>query len=141
MYLIDTNIISEVRRGRRCDPNVAAWYSAARDDELFLSVLVVGEIRQGIERLRPRNAEQAAALENWLNEVLRLFGDRVLPINERIAQIWGRLNARDALPVVDSLLAATAKAHGLILVTRNVKDVERSGVRCLDPFEAVVPTK
>ena len=136
MYLIDTNIISEIRKGRRCDAHVAAWYRATRDSELFLSVLVIGEIRQGIERLRPRNARQAAALENWLEEILGSFAERVLPVNERVAQIWGRLNAHDVLPVVDSLLAATAAAHGLTLVTRNLKDIERSGVRCLNPFES-----
>jgi toxin FitB len=141
MYLIDTNIISEVRKGRRCDGNVAAWYRATRDDELFLSVLVVGEIRQGIERVRPRNARQAAALENWLEEILSSFSERVLPVNERVAQIWGRLNARELLPVVDSLLAATAEAHHLTLVTRNVKDIERSGVPCLNPFEPVEATE
>ena len=135
MYLIDTNIVSEVRKGRRCDPNVASWYRSARDDELFLSVLVIGEIRQGIERVRSRNARQAAALERWIEEILGSFGDRVLPVNERIAQIWGRLNAREALPVIDSLLAATAQAHGLTLVTRNLKGIERSGVRCLNPFK------
>jgi toxin FitB len=140
MYLIDTNIISEVRKGRRCDANVAAWYRATPDDELFLSVLVIGEIRQGIERLRPRNVRQAAALEKWLDEILGSFGERVLPINERIAQIWGRLNSRDVLPVVDSLLAATSEAHGLTFVTRNVKDIERSGVRCLNPFERIDST-
>jgi len=135
MYLIDTNVISEVRKGRRCDANVAAWYRATRDDELFLSVLVIGEIRQGIERLRPRNARRAAALEKWLDEILGSFEERVLPIGERVAQAWGRLNARETLPVVDSLLAATAEAHGLTLVTRNVKDIARSGVRSLNPFE------
>ena len=135
MYLIDKNVIAEVRKGRRCNPNVAAWYRATRDDELFLSVLVVGEIRQGIERMRPRNVRQATALEAWLEEILGSFGERVLPINESAAQIWGRLNAREALPVVDSLIAATAQAHGLTLVTRNVKDIKRSGVRCLNPFE------
>jgi hypothetical protein len=82
MYLIDTNIISEVRKGRRCNLNVASWYRSASDDELFLSVLVIGEIRQGIERVRPRNARQAAALENWLEQILGSFGDRVLPVNE-----------------------------------------------------------
>ncbi len=92
MYLIDTNIITEVRKGRRCDGNVAAWYRATRDDELFLSVLVVGEIRQGIERVRPRNLRQAAALENWLDEILRSFSERVLPVNERVAQSsWARI--------------------------------------------------
>ncbi len=135
MYLIDTNIISEVRKGRRCDPNVAAWYRGIRDDELFLSVLVIGEIRQGIERLRPRNPRQAMALERWLEELLRAFGDRILPLDEKAAQNWGRLNAGRVFPVIDSLLAATADAHGLTLATRNVKDIERSGVRCMNPFE------
>jgi predicted nucleic acid-binding protein len=135
MYLIDTNIISEVGKGRRCDRHVSSWYRATRDDDLFLSVLVVGEIRQGIERLRPRNRQRAAALEHWLEELLASFGERVLPVDERVAQIWGRINAREALAAVDSLLAATAEAHGLILVTRNLQDMERSGVRCLNPFE------
>ena len=135
MYLIDTNVISEVGKGRRCDRHVAAWYRDTRDDELFLSVLIVGEIRQGVERLRPRNRQRAAALEHWLQEILTSFGERVLPVDERVAQVWGRMNAREPLAAVDSLLAATAEAHGLILVTRNLKDIERSGVRCLNPFE------
>ncbi len=137
MYLIDTNIISEVGKGRRCDRHVAAWYREARDDELFLSVLVVGEIRQGIERLRPRNRQRAVSYERWLEEILASFAERVLPVDERVAQIWGRMNARAPLAVVDSLLAATAEANGLTLVTRNLKDIERSGVRCLNPFEPV----
>ncbi len=135
MYLLDTNVISEVGKGRRCDRHVAAWYRGARDDELFLSVLVVGEIRQGIERLRPRNTQRAVSLEDWLEEILASFSERVLPVDERVAQIWGRINARGPFAVVDSLLAATAEAHRLTLVTRNLKDIERSGVRCFNPFE------
>ena len=135
MFLIDTNIISEIRKGGRCNPKVAAWFREVRDEEIFLSVLVVGEIRQGIERLRPRNARQAHALEQWLEELLESFGDRVLPVDESTAQRWGRINARDTFPVIDSILAATAGVHGLTLVTRNIKDVEKSGVRCLNPFE------
>ena len=135
MYLIDTNVISEVGKGRRCDRQVAEWYRGISDDELFLSVLVVGEIRQGIERLRARNPRRAQALEKWLDELLESFGDRVLPVDAKVAQNWGRLNARSSFPVVDSLLAATAEAHGLTLVTRNLKDIERSGVRCINPFE------
>ena len=136
MYLIDTNIISEVRKGRLCDPHVAEWYRQVRDEDLFLSVLVIGEIRQGIERLKPRNTRRAQALEQWLEELLRSYGDRVLPVDERVAQNWGRLNARDTFSVVDSLLAATAEAYGLIFVTRNLKDIERSGVRSITPFES-----
>jgi predicted nucleic acid-binding protein len=135
MYLIDTNVISEVGKGRRCDRQVAEWYRGVSDDDLFLSVLVVGEIRQGIERLRARNPRRAQTLEKWLEELLESFGDRVLPVDAKVAQNWGRLNARSSFPVVDSLLAATAEAHGLILVTRNLKDIERSGVRCFNPFE------
>jgi len=101
---------------------------------------VIGEIRQGIERLRPCDMRQATALENWLDEILGSFGERVLPVDERVEQLWGRLNAREALPVVDSLLAATAEAH-LTLVTRNLKDIERSGVRCLNPFEPTRATE
>ena len=137
MYLIDTNIISEVRKGTRCDPRVALWYKQIRDDELFLSVLVIGEIRQGVEQLRPRNPRQARALEQWLDELIVGFGERVLPVDNRVAQNWGRLAARGGFPVIDALLAATAEAHGLTLVTRNVKDVQRSGVRCLNPFEFI----
>lgn len=135
MYLIDTNIISEVHKGRRCDRHVAAWYRSIRDDELFLSVLVIGEIRQGIERLRTRSPLRVAALERWLEELLASYGDRVLPVDERVAQIWGRINPREVLPTVDGILAATAEAHGLTLVTRNFKDMQRSGVRCLNPFD------
>lgn len=135
MYLIDTNILSEVRKGARCHRKVAAWLRKTRDDELFLSVLVVGEIRQGIERLRPRNLRRARSLEDWLNDLMTSFSDRILPIDERVAQIWGRRNGRHALPVIDSLLAATAEARGMTLVTRNVKDIRSSGVRFLNPFE------
>ena len=137
MYLVDTNIISEVRKGKRCNTNVAAWYRQVRDDELFLSVLVIGEIRQGIERLRTRNPRLAHRLEQWLQELLKSFGDRILPMGERVAQNWGRLNARATFPAVDSLLAATAEAHGLVLVTRNIRYIARSGVRCINPFEPV----
>ncbi|HVA77921.1 MAG TPA: type II toxin-antitoxin system VapC family toxin [Candidatus Binataceae bacterium] len=135
MYLIDTNVISEVRKGRRCDPRVAAWYGRVQDDELFLSVLVIGEIRQGIERLRARDLRRARALEDWLDELLAGFGERILKIDDRVAQAWGRLCARGNFPVVDTLMAATAQTHGLTLVTRNLRDIERTGVRCLNPFE------
>jgi predicted nucleic acid-binding protein len=136
MFLLDTNIISELHKGARCDPAVARWYRGVREDEIFLSVLVIGEIRQGIERLRPRNARHAHLLENWLAELLESFGNRILPVDERTSQHWGRLNARGTFPVIDALLAATAIAYNLTLVTRNTRDIECGGVRCLNPFES-----
>jgi len=135
MYLIDTNVISELRKRDGCDSRVAAWYGGVRDEDLYLSVLVVGEIRQGIERLRGRSSARAGALENWLAVVIEAFGPRVLPVDRKVADLWGRFGARGIFPVVDALLAATAEAHGLTLVTRNVKDIRGSGVRCLNPFQ------
>ena len=135
-YLIDTNVISELRKRDRADPNVAAWYETVSGEELYLSVLVVGEIRQGIERARVRDPDKAAALDRWLTLVVESFGQRILPITTAIAEEWGRLIRVRPLPVVDSLLAATASVHGLTLVTRNLGDIDDTGVACLDPFQA-----
>jgi predicted nucleic acid-binding protein len=134
-YLLDTNIISEVRKGRRANEGVARWYESIRDSDLYLSVLVLGEIRQGLERVRGRDAAQAAALEQWLRDVRDAFGSRVLPVTQAVAEEWGRMNALRLFPVVDGLMAATAKVHGLTLVTRNVADIVDAGADCLDPFE------
>jgi len=94
-YLVDTNIVSEIRKGARADPNVAAWYDAVPEDSLYLSVLVLGEIRRGlgrgIERKRPRDAAQAAALEKWLAAVQGGFGERLLPVDGAVADAWGRV--------------------------------------------------
>lgn len=133
-YLVDTNVISELRKGARCDAGVAAWYASASEDHLLLSVLVLGEIRKGLERLRPRDPEQAAALERWLETVAQAFGERVLPVDAAVAEEWGRMSARRPVSTVDALLAATAKVHGLILVTRNVADVQGLGAEVLNPF-------
>jgi predicted nucleic acid-binding protein len=97
---------------------------------------VIGEIRQGIERLRPRNEAQAAALESWLDGLVAGYHDRILPITVEVAQEWGRLNAAVRPPIVDGLLAATAKVHRLVLVTRNVADVASTGVAVVNPFAA-----
>ncbi len=132
-FLLDTNVISEARRPAG-NPNVRAWLAATRGADLYLSVLVVGEIRQGIERLRRRDPTQAAVYEAWLATLRRQYADRVLPITAEVAEEWGRLNATAPLPVIDGLLAATAKVQDLILVTRNTADVARTGVRLLDPF-------
>ena len=95
---------------------------------------MVGEIHQGIVRLRGRDARQAAVYDAWLVTLRRRFGDRILPVTEEVALEWGRMNAGDPLPAVDGLMAATAKVHGLTFVTRNVPDVARTGVALLNPF-------
>ena len=135
-FLIDTNIISEVRKGDRCDPAVAAWWSGTAEDDLWLSALVLGEIRQGMELARRRDPRKADTLEAWLGEVIAGFGDRVLPVDTAVAEEWGRMNALRPVPVIDALLAATAKANGLTLVTRNGADVAGLDLEVLNPFEA-----
>jgi len=133
-YLVDTNVISELRKGSRCDQSVAAWWSTVAEDEIFLSVLTIGEIRKGIENIRRRDARSAAALETWLTTVVADHGDRILPIDLDVAQEWGRLNVPDPLPVIDGLIAATARVRSLTLVTRNVPDIARTGVSTLNPW-------
>jgi toxin FitB len=135
MFLLDTNVLSEIRKGDRCNPHVAAWFASVAAEQLYLSVLVVGEIREGIERLRRREISRAAALERWLAELCRAYTDRLLSIDLAVAETWGRLYARRNFPVMDSLLAATAVTHRMTLVTRNLKDVRGTGVAALNPFE------
>lgn len=133
-FLIDTNVISEVRKGERCDPNVAAWYASIDDSDLYLSVLILGEIRKGVELARPRDPAKAEVLQTWLESVVVAFGDRILPIDRVVGDEWGRMSAVRPVPAIDSLLAATAKVHRLTLVTRNHADVTGLGVQVLNPF-------
>jgi len=132
-YLLDTNVLSEARK-QRGEQNVKDWLASVSSRELYLSVLILGEIRQGIERLRPRDRAQAQLYETWLVALSRDYADRILPITPEIADEWGRLNAPDPLPAVDGLLAATAKVMRLTLVTRNTRDLARTGVALLNPF-------
>jgi predicted nucleic acid-binding protein len=135
-YLIDTNIISEVRKGDRCDPHVSAWYASIGDDDLFLSTLVLGEIRKRIELARSRDPDKAVALERWLRQVAAAFDGRVLGIDNAISDQWGRMSAIRPIPVIDGLLAATAVTHGLTLVTRNDRDIAGLGAVVLNPFQS-----
>jgi toxin FitB len=132
-WLLDTNIVSELRKGERADTRLRAWFAAADEDTLFTSVLVVGALRRGIESLRRRDVPSALALEYWLVALTDGFADRILPVDQAVAEEWGRLNVPDAVPTVDGLLAATARVHGLTLVTRNTRAVARAGVLLLDP--------
>jgi predicted nucleic acid-binding protein len=135
-YLVDTNVVSELRKGERCNRGVASWFATIESDEVYLSVVTLGELRKGIENIRRRDQPSAQALETWLLELTTSHEDRLLPIDQTIAEQWGRFNVPDPLPVLDGLLAATAAVHGLTLVTRNLKDVERTGVACFNPFTA-----
>lgn len=133
--LIDTNVISEVRKGQRCNEGVAEWYAGVSEAELFISALVLGEIRKGIEILRGRgDFQQAEMLEAWLGTVIRRFSDRILPIDANVANAWGRLYSVRRVPVIDGLMAATAISRDLTFVTRNVSDVQGLGVSLLNPF-------
>jgi hypothetical protein len=135
-YLLDTNVVSELRKGSRGDRSLIVWISTVAPKALYTSVLVIGELRRGIEGIRRRDDRQAKAYENWLEQVRLAFAGRILDIDERIAEEWGRLNVPDPLPAIDGLLAATSKVHGLTFVTRNAADVLRTGIATIDPFMA-----
>jgi len=133
-YLLDTNVISELRKGDRADATVVAWFDAIADEEIFLSVLTIAEIRQGVERIRRRDPVAGTNLDSWLGRVVDAHRDRLVPVDRLVAEEWGRMNAPDPLPVVDGLLAATARVIGHTLATRNVADFARAGVDLVDPF-------
>ena len=134
-YLIDTNILSELRKQQRADRRVWNFYAGLPPAEVYTSVLVLGEIRHGVERIRARDIPSAEVLEKWLNWVRAAFRGRILPVNEEIADTWGRLGHGQPIAAADALLAATALVHDLTLVTRNVNDVARTGVRLINPFK------
>jgi hypothetical protein len=133
--LLDTNVLSELRKGARANAHLLDWFATVASDQIHLSVLVIGELRRGVERVRRKDARQAAALEHWLTRVVSDHEERILPVDSRVAELWGSLTAARPGSVIDTLMAATALAHGLVLVTRNVKDVAWTGVSYLDPFE------
>jgi predicted nucleic acid-binding protein len=132
-FLLDTNVVSEIRRGR--DASVATWASEVADADLFLSVLTLGEILKGIERLRARDPNQADVFATWLEQLRDHFADRILSIDDRVAEEWGRLNAPAERKTVDSLIAATARVHDLTVATRNTADFEACDVAVLNPWQ------
>ncbi len=134
-FLVDTNIISELRKGNRCNPGVRSWVGGTLPDSLFVSVLTLGEIVKGIQRIRRRDTRAATSLQDWLDGVVAEYADRILIVDHAVAEEWGRLNADDPLPTIDSLLAATVIVHSMTLVTRNVRDFARTGVPCINPFD------
>ena len=135
-WLVDTNVISELRR-RDPDANVRAWFAQRPATELYLSVLTLGEIRKGVEALA--DSGRRTVLNQWLERELPVFfAARLLPIDVAVAHQWGQLlaEAGRSLPAIDSLLAATALHHNLVLVTRNLKDFSGLPVQILNPWEA-----
>lgn len=133
-YLLDTNVLSELRR-KLPDPGVARWIRDRPASTLYLSVLTLGELRKGVEAMA--DASRRLTLLDWLEtELPAFFAGRILPVDAAVADRWGRMLAQAGRPVaaIDSLLAATAQRHGLILVTRNVRDVADLGVQVLNPW-------
>lgn len=133
-FLLDTNIIAEIRKRDRGDPNVVGWVLETPAKDLCTSVLVLAEIRRGIELKRRHDPVQAGHLDLWMDGFKHKLGPRIIGIDDKIAQQWARLNVPDPLPFVDGLLAATALVLGLTLVTRNSVDISRTGVVWLNPF-------
>jgi predicted nucleic acid-binding protein len=132
-HILDTNVVSELRKSNS-NAGLLSWFRGVSGDDLFLSALTIGEVRQGIERLRRRDPSRAEAIDEWLRGLRQDYADRILPITPEIADEWGRLGVPDLVPAVDGLIAATARVHGLTLVTRNTADFARMGVALLNPF-------
>jgi toxin FitB len=134
-FVLDTNVVSEPRKRSRADTGVMRWFHSVETDDLYVSVLVIGEIRQGIEGLRRRDPIQAGHLESWLAGLHRDYADHILPIDLEAAEEWGRMNVPDPISTRDGLMAATAKVRNMTFVTRNTADVARTGARLLNPFD------
>ncbi len=133
MFLLDTVVLSETRKRNR-DPGVVEWLSQQRDADLYLSVVTVGAIERGIRQQESRNPEFASILSEWLDRVLTLYGDRILPMDTTTARRWGALSAELGNDGADLLIAATALTHGLTVVTRNERHFRPAGVDLCNPF-------
>jgi hypothetical protein len=134
MYLIDTVVLSELRKRER-HAGIVRWLRDKAVDALFLSAITIGEIERGILRQRAKNPVFADALSAWLDCTVETYGDRILPVDTRVGRRWGRLSARIGHGGADLLIAATALEHGLTVVTRNVRHFLHTGVPVEDPFQ------
>lgn len=134
-YLLDTNIVSETRK-RRPHGGVTKFLDGCDPAQLFLSVLTIGELHKGVAARRRGDADGAAQLAAWVERIERIFADRVLPVDVAVARLWGEFSAEKTVPVVDTLIAATAITHDLVLVTRNVRDVRATRVVAVNPWQS-----
>ena len=138
MYLVDTNVISEVRKKSKANSGVRAFFKQAIEEEtrVFISVVTIGELRRGVEVIRYRgDVRQANQLEKWLEALMIEYQDHILDITPDIAQLWGRLRVPHPENALDKQIAATALIYDLTVVTRNHKDFSKTGVRFLNPFK------
>lgn len=136
MYLLDTNIVSELRKGVRANTGVKLFYAGLKAEEIYLSVQTIGELRRGIENVRGRGDQaQADLLEKWLTNLLDEHGTRILEFDQDCAQIWGKLMSPNSQHPIDKQIAAVGLSYNLTVVTRNTADFERTGVRLLNPFD------
>ena len=133
MFLLDTNVLSALRRRER-SPATVRWMEAQRASDLYISVITVGEIDRGITQQEQRNESCSRELADWLDRVLAWYGNRVLPIDVPTSRRWGRLSAALGYDSADLLIAATALERGLAVVTRNVRHFEPTGVPTISPF-------
>lgn len=134
MFLLDTVALSQLMKSRP-DRGFMAWFSAVDTDDLFISVVTIGEIEYGIDRQRVVSPDFASRLENWSARVVATYDERMLPVTVEVAQAWGRLSHRKGHATADLLIAATALAHDLTVVTRNVRHFDGTGAKILNPFE------
>lgn len=135
MYLVDTNVISEARKGKKANAGVQAFFRTVEAEDLYVAVQTIGEIRRGLENIRHRgDLPQARKLEKWLDLVVADYDNRILGFDEECAQVWGRLMSPHREHPIDKQIAAIALIHGLTVVTRNVDDFRGTGTRTNNPF-------
>jgi toxin FitB len=136
-FLLDTDVLSELRKRERGDPNLYAWTEATGWNALHTSWIAIAEMKRGVEVIRRRDKPQAAVLQAWLTEILQRLRDRILPVDQAVAEAWAELMVPNPRPPIDMLIAATARSNGLTLVTRNVRDFANCGIDLLNPWSDV----